>query len=163
MRVNPRSQLVLGLLAVAVAALAVPAVSSGGKRFLLEASLKGNEEVPGPGDPNGKGAIALKVKNHKKARKRKICFTLEYRRLDGISAAHIHRGKTGVAGPVKVTLIEASPELPGEGQEEGCVRRIKRKLIKRLKGRPGRFYVNVHNSVYPDGPIRGQLERSQGI
>jgi hypothetical protein len=145
----------LGALAAAVA---MPALSSGAAT-LLEAKLKGSEEVPGPGDPNARGDTQVKLKKKKK----KVCFNLEYDRVDGgPNAGHIHKGVDGEAGKIKVTLFEADPPLPEEGEVEGCARDVRRKLIRRIKRHPERFYVNVHSPDYPDGAMRGQLERPPG-
>jgi hypothetical protein len=123
------------------------------KTTKLEATLQGNEEVPGPGDRNGKGEAQVALK----PQKRKVCWALEWSRLDGASAAHIHKGPEGEAGPVKVLLFEADPPLDGEAAVDGCAKDVKRKLIRKIAKRPERFYVNVHNADYPDGAIRGQL------
>lgn len=150
-----RTKLTLAVAALALAALAIPALSLAGKNTVdVTAKLKGTNEVPGPGDKNGRGEITLQLK----AKKEKICFELELRKLDGAGAAHIHKGTEDVAGKVKVTLFEASPEIAGSGSYEGCVKNVKRKLVKKIGLVPERFYVNVHNSQYPDGAIRGQLE-----
>jgi hypothetical protein len=148
----------LSALAAMAAVIALPALSSGAT--LLGAKLKASEEVPGPGDPDAKGGVQIALK----AKKKKVCFTLEYRKLDGgATAAHIHKGVEGVAGPVKVELFTADPPLAEQGSFEGCQKHIKRPLIRRMKKHPERFYVNVHSEPYPDGAIRGQLKPDQGI
>ena len=154
-----RSRIALLVALAALAALvALPALSSGATN--LGANLKGSHEVPGPGDPDAKGAVQITVK----AKKRKVCFTLEYRKLDeGAIAAHIHKGDKDEAGPVKVELFAADPALPEEGSFEGCEKQVKRKLIRKLKRHPENYYVNVHSPPYPDGAIRGQLKLDQGI
>ena len=159
MRINPSSKVVLAALALAVAAMAIPALSLGAKtkKVFVEATLKGQAEVPGPGDPNGRGSFEATLKRKKNRAKGKICFELEWRRLDGASAAHIHKGDEETAGPIKVTLLTADPPLPGADRLEECVK-AKKKLVRKIGRRPENFYVNVHNSEYPDGAIRGQLE-----
>ena len=148
----------LSAVAAMAAVIALPSLSPGAT--LLGAKLKGSQEVPGPGDPDGKGGIQVSLKKKKK----KVCFTLEYRKLDGgATAGHIHRGKKGVAGNIKVTLFEADPPLAEEGSFDGCEKNVKRKLIRRIKRRPENFYVNIHTPEYPDGAIRGQLKPDQGI
>jgi CHRD domain len=155
-----RSKLLLGLLVLGVAALAVPALSVAGKNTVeVTAKLKGNNEVPGPGDDNGKGEVQVRLK----AKKEKVCFNLEIRKLDGASAAHIHKGGPDDAGPVKVLLFEADPPVSGDGAYEGCVENVKKKLVKRIGKNPEKFYVNVHNADYPDGAIRGQLEPTEVV
>ena len=116
-------------------------------------NLTGANEVPGPGDPNGKGEVFVAVKKQK----RKVCFILEFRRIGDPTAAHIHKGGPDDAGPVKVLLFEDSEGLPSPGAVEGCVRRVKKKIVRQLSRNPQKFYVNVHNDEYPDGAIRGQL------
>jgi CHRD domain len=136
-----------------VAALTIPAASAA-PAVQLSAKLKGANEVPGPGDPNGKGEVFVAVKKQK----RKVCFGLEFRRIGDPTAAHIHKGGPDDAGPVKVLLFEDSEGLPSPGAVDGCVRRVKKKIVRQLSRKPEKFYVNVHNDAYPDGAIRGQLK-----
>ena len=140
-----------GVLAL-VAALTIPAADAAAP-VQLSAQLKGNEEVPGPGDPNGKGEAFVNVKR----KKRKVCFQLEFKKIGPPTAGHIHKGAEGDAGPVKVLLFEDPEGLPVPGAVEGCARDVKRRLIRKLAKRPAKFYVNLHNEEYPDGAIRGQL------
>jgi len=133
--------LVLALLLIA----AVPVVAA--PRATLEASLTGEKEVPGPGDPNGRGEAEVKVY------KTKVCYELEVERIKPATAAHIHRGGPSVAGPIVVEF-----KAPTDGSSEGC-KAISKKLSKKLRENPWRYYVNVHNDPYPDGAIRGQLHR----
>ena len=113
----------------------------------LQASLTGEKEVPGPGDKDGSGHAVVKVY------KAKVCYTLEVRRIKPATAAHIHRGVRGVAGPIVVTL-----KPPTDGSSSGCVA-ISGALSKKLRETPKQYYVNVHNEPYPEGAIRGQLHR----
>src|SRR5918997_807670 len=50
----------------------------------LAASLTGAKEVPGPGDPDGRGKARIQLK------KDQICFELSWRKIDAPTAAHIH-------------------------------------------------------------------------
>jgi len=43
------------------------------------------------------------------------------------------------------------------GIAEGCVTGVDASLIKAIRKDPASYYVNVHNSVYPGGAMRGQL------
>jgi hypothetical protein len=140
-----RSYVAVVLAMLAALVLALPA--SGAPLVTLEAHLTGEQEVPGPGDPNGSGDAVLKVL------KARVCYTLEVRRIAPATAAHIHLGLRGEAGPVVAPL-----KPPTDGSSIGCVA-VPRALSLELKEHPGRYYVNVHNDPYPDGAVRGQLER----
>jgi hypothetical protein len=146
-----RSMRRLTLLAAFVLAVvliaAVPVWAA--QRATLEASLTGEKEVPGPGDPNGRGQAEVKVY------KAKVCYELEVKRIKPATAAHIHRGGPNVAGPIVVEL-----KAPTDGSSEGC-KAISKKLSKKLRDNPSHYYVNVHNDPYPDGAIRGQLHRDR--
>jgi CHRD domain-containing protein len=149
-----RSKVTLALLALAVIALAIPALSLAGQNTTeLEAKLKGKNEVPGPGSPKGKGEIHVFVK----PTQQKVCFDFEVSKLDPIVAGHIHKGDAETAGPVKVTLFEDETGLEGTGNYEGCVKNLKKTLLKKIIKAPEKFYVNLHTLDYPDGAIRGQL------
>ena len=140
-----RPTLLAALVLAIVLLAAVPVVAA--TRVNLEASLTGEKEVPGPGDPNGRGNADVKVY------KAKVCYELEVERIKPATAAHIHRGAPGVAGPIVVEL-----KAPRDGSSEGC-KAISKNLSKQLREHPSRYYVNVHNRPYPDGAIRGQLHR----
>jgi hypothetical protein len=148
------SKLLVIVAALIVAVVALPSLSSAGSTKLT-AKLKGNEEVPGPGDKNGKGDIVLRVN----PKKNKVCFRLTFENIEPPMAGHIHKGVAGVKGPIKVTLFEDPVGLPGP-TAEGCVRKLKARLLRRIKRSPQKFYVNLHNAEFPDGAIRGQLERA---
>jgi hypothetical protein len=139
-----RTTLLAALVLVIVLIAAVPVVAA--QRATLEASLTGEKEVPGPGDPNGRGEAEVKVY------KQKVCYKLEVKRIKAATAAHIHRGGPSVAGPIVVEL-----KAPTDGSSKGC-KAISKKLSKKLREHPSRYYVNVHNRPYPDGAIRGQFD-----
>ena len=142
-----------GLLVLIGLILVVPAFSAAAGTTQLSAKLKGNEEVPaGSGDSNGKGEIFVAVK----PKRQKLCFQLEFSKIEGASAGHVHKGLPGVDGPIKVTLFEANPATPGP-TAEGCARNQKKKLLRKIARDPEKFYVNIHNAEFPDGAIRGQL------
>lgn len=149
------SKLVVALLALAAVAITVPGLSTagGGGATQLSAKLKGDKEVPGPGDPNGKGEVFIAVK----ASKGKVCFQIEFSKIQDPIASHIHKGDKDVAGPIKVLLFQDSDGLPGP-TAEGCVKNQKENLLERIEDKPKKFYVNLHNPDFPDGAIRGQLK-----
>jgi hypothetical protein len=139
-----RPTLLAALVLALVLIAAVPVVASEA-RATLEASLTGEKEVPGPGDPNGRGEADVKV------HKARVCYELEVERIKPATAAHIHKGGPNVAGDIVVEL-----KAPTDGSSEGC-KAISEQLSKKLREHPWRYYVNVHNDPYPDGAIRGQL------
>lgn len=106
--------------------------------------LSGAQEVPGPGDGNGRGQFSWSVDGTR------LCYLLSARRIGTAAAAHIHRGKAGVAGDVVVELT-----APNKASAD-CLT-ISSSLATALKTHPRRFYVNVHNVAHPTGAIRAQL------
>lgn len=130
----------------------VPASADGGHNN-LSASLTGAKERPGPGDPDGRGMAQIKMK------KTEICFELSWRNIDAPVAAHIHEGNKDIAGDVVVTLLDA-PEGVGAAvsTEVGCTD-ADPALIKDIRQEPRNYYVNIHNAMFPEGAIRGQLHR----
>ena len=142
-----RSRRLLAAVVLAMLAALVLALPATAAPTMLMANLTGEQEVPGPGDPNGFGHAMVKVY------KAKVCYALVVRRIKPATAAHIHVGPRGVAGDVVVTL-----NTPTDGSSIGC-EAISRSLSKKLKENPSQYYVNVHNKPYPEGAIRGQLHR----
>ena len=143
------------LLAALVAlALAGPASAAklggadqGGRQ--LTTTLTGEQEVPGPGDPDGIGFATVSVNPGQGV----LCYELSVFGIAPTEAAHIHEAPPGEAGPVVVTLAP-----PTDGFSSGCIA-VGRALAKDILKNPTDYYVNVHNAVYPDGVLRGQLSK----
>ena len=141
-------RLFAALLLAALVALVLALPASGATPLsTLKASLTGEQEVPGPGDKDGSGNAVVKVF------KAKVCYALEVRRIKPATAAHIHLGLRGEAGPIVAEL-----KTPTDGTSKGCVA-VPRALSLGLKEHPSRYYVNVHNKPFPEGAIRGQLHK----
>ena len=140
-------KLILGGCAV-LAAAGCATGSQEPQRATLGVTLNGIQEVPGPGDPDGTGTAEIRVD----ARQANLCWRLDARQIDPATAAHIHRGAAGSAGPPVVPLT--TPDA--SGHSEGCTA-IEAPLARELVMRPYDFYVNVHNAAFPAGAVRGQL------
>jgi uncharacterized protein (DUF2141 family) len=135
-----------------IAALILPAANAAAPTVQLSAKLNGAREVPGPGDPNGKGEIFVAVKKQK----RKLCFQLRFRKIEDPVKGHIREGVRGETGPLAVRLFRDPSGLPGP-RAEGCVKG-KRTTLRRIARKPEKYYVNMYTDDWPDGAIRGQLK-----
>jgi hypothetical protein len=121
--------------------------------------LRGKNEVEAggkkrAGDPDGRASFSAIVHEG-----RIICFGITATGVASPSAAHIHKGKRGKNGPVVVTL--SAPSGGDPGASSGCVDGNS-SLLKDIRKRSQRYYVNVHTSDYPDGALRGQLFHPTG-
>ena len=143
------SRIIIAVLSLAALMLvSVATVSAyGGRSFAT--TLTGAAEVPGPGDPDGSGTAWLTVNPGQLT----VCYTLSVTGIEPATAAHIHEGSSAVAGPVVVPLA-----APTNGSSSGCAT-VTRELALEIITDPADYYVNVHNSVYPAGAVRGQLSR----
>lgn len=118
------------------------------ERQNLTVTLNGLQEVPGPGDPDGTGTAEVRVD----PRQDRVCWDLAVRQVDAATAAHIHRGAAGAAGPPVVTLTTPT----ADGRSSGCAT-VDPALAAELSTRSHDFYVNVHTAAFPNGAVRGQL------
>jgi CHRD domain-containing protein len=115
---------------------------------VVHAHMTGEQEVPGPGDPDGFGGAAIIL-----IQPDTICYALTAHRIEPATAAHIHFGPPGVAGPIVVPLLP-----PTSGVSRGCTT-ADADLVANIAANPSEYYVNVHNAAYPAGAIRGHLHR----
>jgi hypothetical protein len=130
----------VGLLAVTLIGVVGAGAQGGGQQAsskALFAVLTGAKEPDG-GDPNGRGSFTAIVDKN----------------IEDPGAAHIHRGRSGVAGDIVVPLQQPSSGDPGASSE--CIR-VQRSVAQAILANPNRYYVNVHTAGLPDGAIRGQL------
>ena len=138
------------LLIAAAASMSFAAGASaddGGRPFTVQ--MTGAAERPNPGDPDGSGTATFRVN----AGQGQVCYTLTVANIEPATAAHIHRAPPTSAGPIIVHLA-----APTDGSSEGCAT-VTRALAQEIIRSPGSFYVNVHNTPFPGGAVRGQLSR----
>lgn len=126
--------------------------------------LTGKQEVPGPGDRDGKGFFAWQVKHWR------LCYVITAKRIKPATMAHIHKGAKGVAGPIVVAL-----KAPTDGKASGCIKAVKRQTsanamttltwaeLRGIVKHRDQYYANVHNAKYPAGAIRGQLGQGRSM
>ena len=154
--------LVLGLTLLAAPTAAASntaakvAARSSGKVTTFAATLKGANEVPDPGDPDGRGRAVVRLAGDQ------ACFLLRWSGIGAPTASHIHSGRAGVAGPVVVPFFQPgvnAASLPDTlSSVAGCVE-VDPALAARIAARPASWYVNIHTADFPAGAIRGQLHR----
>ncbi len=149
-RVLARVALAVLLLGILIASIPGIASASGGDApSTFVAVLLGRNEVPGPGDPDGFGLAFVRFEGTQ------TCFTLQWRNIAAPNRGHIHQGASGVAGPIVLPFFEGEIPSPISGAH-GCVT-ADAGLIGQIRGNPEGFYVNLHNTEFPGGAIRGQL------
>jgi hypothetical protein len=115
------------------------------KNSVFNVKLLGKNEVP-KGAPNGSASAKIRLLGTTG----KVCWA--FTKLKGFtspSAAHIHKGKKGTAGPIVVPFGSAF-------KRSGCVT-TPAATIAAIQKSPTSYYVNIHNAKYPNGAVRGQL------
>jgi hypothetical protein len=122
---------------------------------VLFAVLTGRKEVDatgqrGVGDPDGRGSFTAIVDGDQ------LCFGITVKNIDKPVAAHIHKAKPSLAGPVVVPLTQPSSGDPGASS--GCVT-VEAAVARAILKHPHRYYANVHTMAFPGGAVRGQLFR----
>jgi hypothetical protein len=137
----------LAALALAALAFTTGASGSGRSSMPLAATLNVAQETPAAtgakSDASGKFTGTLTGT--------KLKWTLTYAHLTGpATAAHIHGGKKGVAGPVLIALC--GPCRSGVSGQSNLTPAQAKQL------RNGGTYVNVHTAKNPGGEIRGQIK-----
>ena len=148
--------------------LAPTSAQAGHTNALIGAHLNGRAEVAADGakgvvgDRNGRGeAYVFGVDGDPTT----LCYILEVSKIaelaqapGGGRMAHIHRGAAGTNGPVEVNLA-----WPQDGQSADCLtegevgKGLDPGEVQTILANPEAYYVNVHNSEFPSGAVRGQL------
>ena len=132
-------------------------------------TLSGEEEVPGPGDEDATGTAVVAFTevdtddDDTTPAVPQLCWMIDITGLeDKATAAHIHKAPAGEAGDIAVTLTPA-PDADGFAQACASAANYSRNMgatarINEIKAQPQNYYVNVHNTEFPDGALRGQLQ-----
>lgn len=146
--------------AITAAVIPMTMAVAGHTNTLLEADLTGRAEVGSgnrlAGDPNGRGeAYVFGIDGDPTT----LCYVLTVDKIGTAAMAHIHEGAAGTNGPVVVNLA-----APADGNAADCLTEgeagkfVGDQTVAEILANPGNYYVNVHNSTYPGGAIRGQLK-----
>ena len=139
------------LLATGMAVQGSPAASQADRPAIRLARLTGEVEVP-IGDLDGSGLSTVIVHPGRG----RLCFSIVVDDIElPATAAHIHVGRAGVAGPIVVPLTPPD----ATGTSAGCVGDVDQQLLRQIKRHPRQYYVNVHTTDFPAGAVRGQLHR----
>jgi CHRD domain len=129
-------------------AFAASALAVGGRPLVV--SMTGAAEVP-TGDPDGSGTAWFWINYGQSS----LCYVLE---VSGITlpatGAHIHLAPVGSPGGVVVPLTP--PDATGSSSD--CLTIADKGLLLDILAHPRAYYVNVHNTDYPTGAVRGQLK-----
>lgn len=137
-----------GALAVVLIGVVGAGAQGGGQQSKALFSVMTGAKEPEGGDPNGRGSFTAIVDGNR------LCYGLTNRNIEAPGAAHIHSGRSGVAGDIVVPLEQPSSGDPGASSD--CVR-VDRSLARAILANPNRYYVNVHTAGLPAGAVRGQL------
>jgi hypothetical protein len=111
------------------------------------AVMSGANEVGG-GDPDGAGIAVITIDGTT------LHYSVLVQGVAPVTAGHIHAAAAGVNGDVVVPF--------NENTLANGTATITQTLANQINANPSGFYVNVHNSEFPNGALRGQLVRAQG-
>jgi len=104
--------------------------------------------VPGPGDPDGRGAARITFHvDHGD-----VCFEITVADIDSAVAAYVHEGVPGVAGRIVIPLAP-----PTEGFVSDCTSGVSPAVMTMISQRPTDFYLTVYTTAFPEGALRGQI------
>jgi hypothetical protein len=128
-----------------ITSLALLSLPASAKQLTFKADMKGSTEVP-PTDSTGTGTAEVKVDTATK----KISWTIKHSGLTGDpTAAHFH-------GPAKPGE-NAPPEIDISKKIDSGSAELTKAQLADLEA--GKLYVNIHTAKFPDGEIRGQVEK----
>ncbi|GAA0700535.1 hypothetical protein GCM10010193_64120 [Kitasatospora atroaurantiaca] len=124
----------------------------------LSTFMDGGQEVPvagkpAVGDPDGFASNFLKV------RETELTYGFVWVGIAPPTLGHIHQGKAGTNGDVKVPLF-TTPVPAGIFAITGTVGGVDRELLKNIRSNPAGFYTNLHTVEFPGGAVRGQIHKT---
>ena len=135
---------------VALFGLFLLPLQSNGEVTTFQLSMSGDQEAPGPGDEDGQASGTLAIDDATGL----IFWSFTYSNIADPSAMHIHTGAAGEGGGVFIPLnVETSGKagtLIGSTTEEAD-------SVMAILASPSDYYVNIHNTDFRPGAIRGQL------
>jgi hypothetical protein len=131
---------------------------AGSQENRFKVDMTGAQEVP-PADPDGSAKADLTID----AVNGVVCFDIKLDAVGTPNRGHIHFAPPGTNGGIVVPFFELAA-TPGDarndalekGRLEDCVSGDPA-VLAAIIASPHLYYVNVHNSRFPGGAVRGQL------
>lgn len=115
--------------------------------LFFKGTLQGTQEVP----PNSSTATGVVIAKYNAATNIMEVWG-DYQNLSSpATASHIHRGRTGISGPILVPLTIPG-SLTGSIRGTDTLTNTQEQYLLL-----GRTYINVHSDSFPAGEIRAQL------
>ncbi|GAA3612770.1 hypothetical protein GCM10022419_117210 [Nonomuraea rosea] len=156
----PGLAIAAGLIAASLAPAGAQAAAESGGTVYLAATLLGENEVPAPGakagDGNGSAVAVFRIHG------RQVDYAIRWQKVAAPTAFHIHQGKAGKNGDVKIPFFGAA--LPaGLSAVKGSVAVKDAGLLARIKNNPKGWYANLHTGEFPGGAVRAQLHRIRPV
>jgi len=159
-----RSRWFIGfVLASALLATGAVANAGDGNSVKLSARLQGSQEVP-PADLDARGKAEVTIN----IRAGTVCFDVKFGRVGTPNRGHIHKAPAGENGPIVVPFFELLPAAAPNtdprhdqlerGRLRDCVTGVDQTLLADIVANPDLYYVNLHNTRYPGGAFRCQLD-----
>jgi hypothetical protein len=126
----------------------------------LAAGLKGANEVSPQGakagDLDGSALAVFRIHGHR------VDYAVRWAKTAAPSGFHIHRGRSGENGDVKVPFF--GQELPNSLHAvKGTVMVKDLDLLRRIITNPGNWYANLHTAEFVPGAVRAQLYRIRPV
>ncbi len=129
------------LLSIGLLASCVFATTANASIIQYQVALTGAQL--GSGDPDGYGNASLFIDDQALT----ISWDIDvFNIVLPLTAGHIHSAPAGANGPV---VVDFGGQLSGSNLFDADLANV---LLN-----PSNYYVNLHNTVYPTGAIRGQL------
>jgi hypothetical protein len=148
-------RLTRAILALTVVGLTIGVASMAGaqgRNNEFRASMRGSSESP-KGPANARGTFTVEFRGGQ------ACYRMSVTGLGAKPvAAHIHQGRAGVNGPVRIDLKIGANTFKGTSPRvaQKCVP-AGASFVSAIRRNPSGWYANVHTSKNPGGAARGQL------
>jgi len=147
--------------AAAVVLAAAPAAPAQVVTRVFNINATGAQEAPTPpgGEPNGSavGTITLTAPTPTGTTGTMLVNLVLSGITTPLTAWHIHQAPVGVAGPI--VLPFGNPESFRSGNVmAGTVTGLDNAVINNIIANPPAFYFNIHNTPFPGGAVRNQLQ-----
>ncbi len=137
-------------LATAVLAVAVALIGGGAEGQTFTTTMAGSRE-PAGGDVAGRGLAVITFNGGS------VYYFLWVQNIATPGAAHIHSALEGVSGGVVVGLTPSWTTVAANTYVAAGSVAADSGTTGPILANPAAYYVNVHNTPYPGGALRGQL------